>query len=180
MRKFLNKPWFVALLALAAIAFVWNSIRPKTLVGVASVASATTAAVEPPAQESATAATSLTFTGGSVDDALKALMASVKPRDPFAVRAKSVAPEPAAEEAKVPDVVDTVRLSAIWIQEGRTYLLINGQIHEVGDELARLRIESATTDGVWLAHWKGRDFLALGADFTLVTPARKATPVASL
>jgi peptidyl-prolyl cis-trans isomerase A (cyclophilin A) len=41
-------------------------------------------------------------------------------------------------------------------------------------------IESATQDGVWVAHWKGRDFLALGTDFTLVTPGRAPMRAASL
>lgn len=180
MRKLLNKPWFVALLALAAVAFVWNALRPKTLVGTAvAAASPTTAAPEPVAEDSSAAA-SVSSPGNSIEEALKAVASTVKARDPFAVRVKASAPESTAEETKAPDLVDTVRLSAIWTQEGRTYLLINGQIHEVGDELSRVRIESATTDGVWLAHWKGRDFLALGADFTLVTPARKSMPVASL
>lgn len=178
MRKLLNKSWFVALLALAAIAFVGNALRPKVLVGIAPTVVTGSSPVESAAAEPTNVA--VAPTSGSVDDALRAVAASVKARDPFAVRAKLAAPEANAEEVKVPDVVDTVRLSAIWSQEGHTYLLINGHIHEVGDELSRLRIESATTDGVWLAHWKGRDFLALGADFTLVTPARPSKPMASL
>ena len=91
-------------------------------------------------------------------------------RDPFAMGVKD---DPAAvEKAPEPDVVDTVHLSAIWTQGGRTLVVINDRICQDGDKIGRLRIESATRDGVWLSHWKGRNFVSIGGDFSLTTPAQ--------
>ena len=91
--------------------------------------------------------------------------------DPFGPRARTTS-EPVAELPAVPESVDTMRLSAIWTQRDQTYVLINGEIHQAGDEISRFRIESATQEGVWVAHWKGRDFLIVGSNLTLTTPGR--------
>ena len=64
-------------------------------------------------------------------------------------------------------------------REGATYAVINDTIVRPGDAIGRLKIESATTDGVWLVHWKGRDHLELGRDFTLHTPAASPAALAS-
>lgn len=114
----------------------------------------------------------------TVVEAMKELAVTTVLTDPFASRIKPVVETVVAEV--VPEVVDTVRLSAIWTQDGATYILINGQIHQAGDEISRIKIESATQEGVWVAHWKGRDFLTLGSDFTLVTPGQRASAGARL
>lgn len=177
MRKFLNNPWIVTALALIAVAFVWMSLRPTPVV----IAPQETVIAENPgfeevsAEETIAAETAPT----SIEEALKAIAVAGIARDPFAGRPK-VAAIVMSTAPVVPDIVDTVKLSAIWTQEGRTYVLINGRVHQAGDEISRITIESATQDGVWLAHWKGRDFVSLGADFTLVTPDRSAMRAASL
>ncbi len=171
MRNLLNKPWFVAVLALVALAFVVQSLRPKDLTagyaGFAPVnpADAVVLGAEPVVNDAAAAQTS---------DELTALTSLAVQRDPFAPGAKSASVLAAIEKAR-PDLLDTVHLSAIWNQNGATYLLLNGNIHRAGDEIGRLKIESVSADGVWLTHWKGRDHLELGDDFTLRTPA--ASPV---
>jgi hypothetical protein len=176
MRKYLNNPWIVTALALGAVAFVWNSLRPARVVhAVQTVEAAGPTAEETSSGESAPSEVAAM----SIEQALKAVALTTLPGDPFAPRNKTdslnLHPEPA-----VPDFVDTVKLSAIWTQEGRTYVVINDTIHEAGDAISRITIESATQHGVWVAHWKGRDFVALGDDFTLVTPGGKTMTAASL
>jgi len=89
-------------------------------------------------------------------------------RDPFAARPKR---EAAGEALAEPDVVDRVRVSAIWTQGNATLVLVNERICEAGDEIGQVKIESASQEGVWVSHWKGRDFLSLGVEFVLTTPA---------
>ena len=175
MRKLLNKPWFVAALALIACAVVWNTVRSRPA---ASIALAREEAPTP-SVETPEIVASAPVNAASMDEVLKGLNVGLIPHDPFAARSRETASTMLVEPS-VPDFVDTVKLSAIWMQEGRAYVLINGQIHQVGDEISRLKIESVSQDGVWLAHWKGRDFVALGADFTLVTPSHRSSPVAAL
>lgn len=179
MKKLLNKPWFAAVLALAAVLLVGNSLltggKGSTGKGGASNFAANSTSLE---TEGATEEVSRVPAG----DALKALV--IRPsalRDPFAqpTREEVVV---TAEKTSLPDLVDTVHLSALWTQSGATFTLINDRICQAGDEIGRLKIESATQEGVWITHWKGRDFLALGGDFTLKTPANKsgASAAASL
>lgn len=93
--------------------------------------------------------------------------------DPFAPRRQRRTEEPTATEA-APSETETVHLSAVWEQDGTTFVVLNGRICRPGDVIGRVTIESADRDGVWLTHWKGRDYLHLGQDFTLVTPAAPA------
>jgi hypothetical protein len=176
MKKLLNKPWFVALLAVGALLFVSNAVyqgmkgpdygsggAPET----AAPAEGESAAEGEPARLPAR-------------DALKALAISKGAvRDPFAQRAREEAVA-ASDKPSVPDAVDTVHLSALWTQNGATYTLINDRICQAGDEIGRLKIESATQEGVWISHWQGRDFLALGRDFTLKTPVQKVMATSPL
>jgi hypothetical protein len=167
MRKLLNNPKVVAVLALVAMVWVGVSLFPPHTDTVASA---------PEAEETEPEIIAPTVANGSSEAARRAALQSLAliehPRDPFSERAKSV-DEAAALAAKTPepDRVETVRLSAIWTQGNATYVLINGRICQAGDRLARLTIESATQDGVWITHGEKRDFLSLGVDFTLVTPA---------
>ena len=175
MRNLLNKPWFVAVLALAALAFVVQSLRPQRIaVGPSGVAAANPADAAVPEVSQAVGNPVISPTR----DELTALTGAVAQRDPFAPSAKSAAVLAAIEKAR-PDQLDTVHLSAIWTQDGATYVLLNGSIHLPGDEIGRLKVETASTDGVWLTHWKGRDHLELGDDFTLRTPASNPVVVTS-
>jgi len=172
MKKLLNNPWIVGALALGAVAFVAHSLIPTD--GSSGVVAVVEDAAEP---ELAGGDSSGTAMGaGSVRDAIKELSGNpAATRDPFSSRAKAVTTSASpAEKAPAPDVVETVRLTALWTQDGGTYALINDRICRVGDKLGRITLETATQDGVWVTHWKGRDFIALGAAFTLTTPALKA------
>lgn len=97
-------------------------------------------------------------------------------RDPFAIRIKE---DPAIEKVPAPDAVDSVHLSAVWTQDGKTLVVINDRICQNGDEIGRIKIDAVTHDGVWLSHWKGRDFVRVGGNFTLNTPVGKTQRVAS-
>jgi hypothetical protein len=78
---------------------------------------------------------------------------------------------PAPEKAASADLVDSIHVSAVWIQKESNLALINGRIVAAGEEFGRLKFESASSDGVWFTHWKGRNFVAVGSDFSLSTPA---------
>ncbi len=168
MRKFLNKPWFVVTMVVIAVALAGRSV----LTGMAAFSAPAPIAAAVAATESGDGATSAEAVKLSARDALKALPIPLLKRDPFAIRREIVA-EAAPVKAPEPDLVDKVHLSALWTQNGETLILLNDQICRVGDALGRLRVESVNPNGVWIAHWKGRDFVALGGDFTLTTPAEK-------
>jgi hypothetical protein len=166
MRKLLNNPWFVAVMAVTALALVAHGVFSHgEKLGLAGFdGTVATAEAEVSADDAAQA--------GSV---VRNLQIPGPLRDPFAVRAKVETVEKISE----PDFVDTLHLSAIWTQGGQTLVLLNDHICQGGDEIGRVKIESATQEGVWITHWKGRDFLSIGANFTLNTPASKVTRVAA-
>jgi len=177
MRKLLNKPWFVAVLVAAAVVFVALSLpsRSPTPSGVA----APVVAEENPPESAAPDGTPTKSGPISIQAALKELTAAPSPhRDPFLSRNAVTAA--ATEKASSPDLTESVSVSAIWIQSGTTYVLINNRVYHVGDRIGRLTVESANRDGIWVTHWKGRDFVAVGGAFTLVTPARQAAAELSL
>jgi hypothetical protein len=168
MKKILNNPWVVGVLALAALAFVAHSLIP-------AVGGSATGVVEDVGANQLVDAESAdpAAGAGSVLEAIKELSSSPATRDPFSPRAK-IAAQAAVEKTPLPDVVETVRLTALWTQDGATYALLNNRVCSAGEKLGRITLETATQDGVWVSHWKGRDFIALGTAFTLTTPALKA------
>lgn len=168
MRKLLNKPWVVALLAFAAVALVAQSLldRPKRR---PQRAVATDAALA--LEDSALPASAV---AGSIPEALASLSFPESLPDPFAPRAKRVVEVVVENRETGADVTETVHLSAIWEQDGSAYVLLNGRICRSGDMVGRITIASIEREGVWLTHWKGRDFVRLGQDFTLITPAAAA------
>jgi hypothetical protein len=181
MRKLLNNPWVVGALALAALAFVGMPLLPRQSAG-GSPDSQSSVVVDDAVSVDETGEETLPA-GAAPSDialALKELAITTPLRDPFAARIKTLPASVIAEQAPVPDSVDTLRLSAIWIQGANTFVLINGAIRQAGDAFSRFKIESATRDGVWVTHWKGRDFLSLGTDFTLITPAARSEVGSSL
>ena len=170
MRKLFNKPWFVGLLALAAIGFVaYSLLAGRAPTSVAPVAVVEETAPDPSAPEAAPAGVRL-----SIRDALKEITTSSPIRDPFLSRIVVAEATVGVEKVVEPDLTDTVTVSAVWIQNGTTYALVNGRMYRVGDHIGRLTLESANRDGIWFRHWKGRDFVAIGGAFTLTTPARQA------
>lgn len=107
-----------------------------------------------------------------IRDALRALVIQEPVRDPLTpLRESRDSAATVIETVRGPDVEESLTLTAIWEQGSVLLLVINNHIHEVGDRIGRLTIESADLEGVWLKHWKGRDFLPFGGEFTLVTPA---------
>ena len=165
MRKLLNNPWFVTAMVLLAIALAWSSLREPSNSATQSSAVAETseAVVDQPLPGG-------NKPGSSPKEALRQLSLPKTPRDPFANRNVQ-----AATIVEAPDLVDSAHLTGIWSQNGSTLLIINERVCQVGDTIGRLTIESATQDGVWLTHWKGRDFLSVGKIFVLKTPARRAS-----
>lgn len=166
MRKLLNKPWVVALLAAAAVFFVAHSLvgkkRPVYTAASGSDEVSLDETVEPERTPAATPA-----------EALKQLSLGDQLPDPFAPR-RPRSDDAAGNEEKLPDLTETLRLAAIWQQEGEQLAFVNGRIVHAGETIGRLTLDTFERDGIWLTHWKGRDFLRLGGEFTLITPAAEA------
>jgi hypothetical protein len=170
VRKLLNKPWFVATLAAAALLLAARSLLFQHAPEAGADGGVAPTDVAAAAPDSAAPIAAAAQPAPSIEVALNALAISRAPRDPFAV------PAGPAIVAGIPvaDFIDRAHLSAVWTQNGATLVLINDVIHQAGDVIGRLTIESATQEGVWITHWKGRDFLPLGGTFTLNTPAGRA------
>ncbi|MFT3780830.1 MAG: hypothetical protein QM790_02370 [Nibricoccus sp.] len=177
MRKLLNKPWFVVLLAVAAIAVVWSAISPNSTQGTGPIAA--------PAPEEALASTGSpeTLPDGlphvAATDSLKQLPAPKPTRDPFAPKNTPTPTQSTEPTSQEPEAVDTAHLSALWNQNGVTLAVVNNRICRIGDSIGRLTIESAAPNGIWLSHWKGRTLLETGNTFTLKTPARISANLSS-
>jgi hypothetical protein len=167
MRKWLNNPWFVTAMSVLAIGLAWSSLRP-TQSNRHRAATSSAEPVEPSIEQPQPDGAS---TSASPDDVLKQLVAPKTSRDPFAARAVQTAA--VVETVALPDSLDTAHLSAVWKQNGATLLLVNDRMSKVGDTIGRLTIESATQNGIWLTHWKGRDFITVGKTFVLKTPANQ-------
>ncbi|HEU5078638.1 MAG TPA: hypothetical protein VFT72_05465 [Opitutaceae bacterium] len=175
MRKLLNKPWFVAALALGAVGLVAHSIMsqmPGSRVQIVTPESDGTIA-DPAAGDVAAGSAGNPESFRAV---LKEISSLSTARNPFLARAKPALA--AADKAQQPDETDSVNVGAVWIQAGIAYVLANGHIHRAGDQLGRLTIEAVTHDGIWLTHWKGRDFVNVGSAFTLITSAKQAAALA--
>lgn len=173
MRKLLNNPRFVGLLAAAAVIFVVYSVWPaRTRTSDVAVNGNERMVMGSSLQE-----TSPTPARLSPRAAVKELVVPAVLRDPF--RARAVAPPAVTvEKAKAPDPTESVNVSAVWVQGNVTYALINRRVYQVGDHIGGLILESANRDGIWLSHWKGRDFVAVGGAFTLATPVQQPETVA--
>jgi hypothetical protein len=164
MRKLLNRPWFVALLALAALFVVSRAVFSGAKVR-------GTAGPDPEPTTDSAPADAETAPRLSVLEALKALGIPATVRDPFALP-----PKPAEVVADLPgntvvEVVDKLRLSAVWVQGTAVFLLLNGQICQPGDTVERFTVESADVDGVWVRHASGRSFLAVGRELAVQSTA---------
>jgi len=171
MRKLLNNPRLVFPLALAAIAFGARAALPGKFDGARAAGPSQAAALQ---RSSLTEAAVTDAAPVSIEAALAAVKIPAEIHNPFG--SSAIQPAAAAVPGHAqPDNLDTLQLSAIWTENGSTWVLINGRIQRSGDRVGRIRIESAGQDGVWVEHWKGRDFIALGETFTLATPARPSS-----
>lgn len=170
MKKLLNNPWVVGVLAMGAVLLVARTVLRAMSPGFVSSASASTDFEwddsESEADENQTLSDAASIRQVVLDVALPTEIP-----DPFVNRSRiKETPTPEIESV---EEADRIKLSAIWEQGGEMLLLLNGRIFRVGDTLGRVTIESASLDGIWLTHWNGRDFVPLGGEFTLVTPVKR-------
>ncbi|RKX35564.1 MAG: hypothetical protein DRP71_03255 [Verrucomicrobia bacterium] len=172
MKKLLNKPWFVATMALIAIAFVANAVmeQRKPL---------RTATHDDPYEDNGyydefddTSDQPEPSDPSSIRQVLESLVPTSEdlPSDPFdndsaEIIAMTGSGEPEQEEI-------AIHLSAIWAQGDQTLVLVNNHVYTAGDTVGDLTIESTTIDGIWVTHPNGQDFVAIGKRFTWVIPAQ--------
>jgi hypothetical protein len=178
MRKFLSNPWIVGALALAAVAFVGGSIYKQmkpaypVVVDEASAGASGEDTVDSSFIEAAGSdgieADELPAT---LREALLAIVPAPEIPDPFEARSWQIIRLEVVPVERPPDIVETIRLGAIWSQGDVLLVLVNGRIQQTGDSLGRMTIDAASLDGIWISHRQGRDFLPLGATYTLTTPA---------
>jgi len=166
MRKLLNNPAFVGVLALAALVFVgWSFLaKPDVAMPAAPGGEVADAAVTENGEEG------VDVSALSIPDALKALATPAVARDPFAIPAR--AETPAAEETAAVEVTERVRLSAVWVQGSAVYLLLNGRICIPGDKVDRFTVETAEIAGAWIGFPGGRSFLPVGQELAVKTSAQ--------
>lgn len=168
MRKLLNNPWFVAVLALVALGGVgWPLLFPETKYP-APVAQGAPALADEPAPE--TPAEGEAPARLSMSEALKALVIPATVRDPFALPPKTVVAR-VDPVGTVVEVVERLRLSAVWVQGTAVYLLLNGRICQPGDAVERFTVETAAVEGAWIRHAGDRSFLPVGQEWVVRTSA---------
>jgi hypothetical protein len=164
MKRLLNNPWFSASLAVFAIFLVtwrlWPSSGRFATAASASDASGAQAADSAPAEPAPDAPSAAAL--------LRELPVPQLARDPFAPRPGA---RLAAAAARRPEVVESIHVSALWTEHEASLALINDQIRGPGEAVGHLRIASVSQDGVWVTHGAARDFIPLGGNFTLRTPA---------
>lgn len=174
MRKLLNSPWFVTVLALAAAVAVAVKVWPQRSTFASVRPEAATAPEAAPAPEEGERGP----VRQSVAKALKALVIPPGVRDPFAlpVRTEAADHEKSAG-GPTPEVIERIRLSAIWVQGTAVLLLFDGRVCAPGDTIGRCTIESADIDGAWIRHYEERTYLHVGQELAVKTtvPAAPAT-----
>ena len=171
MRKLLNNPAFVAVLAVAALAFVGWSFLAKSGPA-ASYAPEPMVAEEPPPDDEETGVDTV---GLSPAEALRLLVIPSAVRDPCTLPAATEDPATAPADEAAASIVERVRLSAVWVQGTAVYLLLNGKVCAPGDRVGRFAIESAEIGGAWLTFPGGRSFLSVGRDLAVTTSAQGIT-----
>jgi len=180
MKKLLNNPWVVGLLAALAIVFVTHTAMKDDGYDYASGDSWDETEDWSEEEADSYGETSAPANGTSIWEALDALTPSTPPTDPFSHRPANVLVGTTAEEETTAPLV-SVHLSAIWKQGEQTLLLVNDRIHASGDTVVELAvgdlsIESASLDGIWLSHPAGQHFLSLGNTFNWDTAGHTEAP----
>ena len=171
MRKLLNNPAFVAVLAVVALAFVGWSFLAKSEPS-ASFAPEPVVAEDVSAGE---AEAGVDTVGLSPAEALRLLVLPSVVRDPFSLPAAKEDPATAPADEAAAAIVERVRLSAVWVQGTAVYLLLNGKVCAPGDRVGRFAIESAEIGGAWLTFPGGRSFLSVGRELAVTTSAQGIT-----
>lgn len=170
MRRLLNKPWFVATLALGAVALI--GVQTFSVSGARRL----TPVDEPEEMNAGVEAQDRPGT-----EAILALLSTYTPadtlRDPFVLRAEPTAGPVVAEAAPAPK--EAFRLSAVWVQGASTLAVLNDRICSPGESLGQLTLESVNPTGAWVLHAHGREFVAVGQEL-LLAPANQPLPPAPL
>lgn len=174
MKKLLNKPWFVATMAVIAIAFVANAVmeQRKPLPYAAQDDLYEDNGDYDEYDDTSDGPESEPSDPSSIRQVLEALVPASEdlPSDPFdddsaEIIALTESGEPEREEM-------AIHLSAIWAQGDQTLVLLNNHVYTAGDTVGDLTIKSTTIDGIWVTHPNGQDFVAIGKHFTWVIPAQ--------
>ena len=174
MRKLLNNPAFVGVLALAALVFVGWSVLAKP--DVALPAAPDGDAVDAVGAEDGEAGVDVSNL--SIPDALKALSIPALTRDPFAIPAKPENEASSSDETAAAETIERVRLSAIWVQGPAVYLLLNGKICTPGDRVGRFTVETAEIAGALIGFPGGSHFLSVGQELAVkITEQGLTTPL---
>ena len=173
MRKLLNNPAFVGVLALAALVFVgWSFLAKPAAAVPAPAAEPVDVAVAENGEEGAD------VSALSIPEALKALAIPTGARDPFAIPAKPETEVSPSDETAAAEVIERVRLSAVWVQGPAVYVLLNGRICIPGDKLDRFTVEAAEIAGAWIGFPGGHHFLSVGQELAVKTSAQGlSTPI---
>lgn len=186
MKKLLNKPWFVAVLAVGAVIFCTWSIRdqmgagrPKGRRPAPPPVAAASAGNETLANEGEVEVASPDGAAIPIAETLEAMVYPENIPDPFLPRETTIVagePESGGEVVeKRPDQLETIALTAVWSQGAAQLALVNDRIMQRGELIGRMTIDEVSVDGIWVTHWKGRDYVPFGGSFTLATPATGAT-----
>lgn len=174
MKKLLNKPWFVAVMAVIAIAFAANAVmeQRKGPRYAAYDDSYEDSGYYEEYEDTSDQPESEPSDPSSIRRALEALVTTSKdlPSNPFdndsaEIIAMIESSEPESEEM-------AIHLSAIWAQGDQVLVLINNHIHTAGDRVGDLTIDATTINGIWVTHPNGRDFISIGKTFTWIIPAQ--------
>jgi hypothetical protein len=114
----------------------------------------------------------------SITEAIKALAIPTAARDPFAIPAKPENEASPSDETAAVEVIERVRLSAIWVQGPSVYVLLNGRICIPGDKMERFTVEAAEIAGAWIGFPGGHHFLSVGQELAVKTSAQGlSTPI---
>ena len=171
MRKLLNNPAFVAVLAVVALAYVgWSFLAKSGAVATYAPEPIVAEDVSPGETEAG-----VDTVGLSPAEALRALVIPPGVRDPFSLPAAKEDPATTPADEPAASTIERIQLSAIWVQGEAVYLLLNGKVCEPGERVGRFAIESAEIEGAWITFPGGRSFLSVGRDLAVKTSAQGVT-----
>ncbi|HEY3755884.1 MAG TPA: hypothetical protein VGL42_07020 [Opitutaceae bacterium] len=154
MRKYLNNPWFVAVLAVSALAVAAHAFMAGA--DQASPAAAVAETVADPVAASAALPVAAPAPQATVEAALSAPLPASQVPDPFGPSTSAL-----AEHKSAP-----LRLAALWTENGRTLGILNGKIVQAGDRVGTVTVVEASSNGLVLEDDERRGTLAVGDAWT--------------